>query len=216
MLELLLCFTASKVFLDLSEERQFVRWMRTNNVLYTGSEYHLRLGIFISNIRYAHEFNRRKRLKFRLDANRFSCFTPAEYRDMLSVPSYYKRGVPKPTQTETDQPSPDSIDWREKGVVNPIRDQGQCASCFAFSAIASAEAAYAIKSGTLLEFSEQNLVDCAPASGCNGGWQADALEYVLRIQNGKFNSRSDYRYTASFNQCSYGFGKAIGKINEYK
>lgn len=123
MLELLLCFTASKVFLDLSEERQFVRWMRTNNVLYTGSEYYLRLGIFISNIRYAQEFNRRKGLKFRLGANRFSCFTPAEYRAMLGVPSYYKRGVPKLTQAETDQPSPDSIDWREKGVVNPIRDQ---------------------------------------------------------------------------------------------
>lgn len=217
MFELLLYFATSKVFLDLSEERQFVQWMRINNVLYTGSEYHLRLGIFLANVRYAQDYNRRKGLKFRLGANRFSCFTPAEYRAMLGVPSYYKRKVPKPTQTETDQPSPDSIDWREKGVVNPIRDQGgQCAAGYAFSAIATSEAAYAIKSGNLLEFSEQNLVDCAIASGCYGGWPEDTLEYVLRRQNGKFNSPADYPYTAVFGQCSFSFDKAIGKITEYK
>lgn len=213
----LLSFATSKVYLDHSTERQFVQWMRTNNVYYTGEEYPLRLGLFISHLRYCQEFNRRKGLKFRLGANKFSCYTPSEYKSLLGVPStIQKKRVPEPLQTGTDEPSPDSIDWREKGVVNGIRDQGQCAASYAFSAIATSEAAYAIKSGTLLEFSEQNLVDCAPASGCYGGWPEDTLEYVLRNQNGKFNSRIDYPYTAVFGACSYDYGKAIGKINEYR
>ena len=66
---------------------------------------------------------------------------------------------------------PTSVDWRTKGIVNPVKNQGQCGSCWAFSATAAVEGANAIKTGTLLSLSEQQFVDCDKRSqGCNGGW----------------------------------------------
>ena len=66
---------------------------------------------------------------------------------------------------------PASVDWRTKGAVNAVKDQGQCGSCWAFSATAAVEGANAIKTGKLLDLSEQQLVDCDTQSqGCNGGW----------------------------------------------
>lgn len=81
MLSILLIF----VNLRLTEERQFLQWMRKNNQFYTGDEYHFRLGIFLSNFRYCQEFNRRNGLTFRIGINQFSRHTPAEYKSILGV-----------------------------------------------------------------------------------------------------------------------------------
>lgn len=72
-----------------------------------------------------------------------------------------------------------NIDWRERHVVNAIRDQGSCGSCYAFSTVNAAETAYAIKTGKLLETSEQQIVDCDTVCyGCDGGWQMYASLYL--------------------------------------
>ena len=66
---------------------------------------------------------------------------------------------------------PNSVDWIAAGAVNAIKDQGQCGSCWSFSAVGALEGAWKLKTGTLLSFAEQQLVDCSTAnSGCNGGW----------------------------------------------
>ena len=63
------------------------------------------------------------------------------------------------------------IDWEDLGAVTPVKDQGQCGSCWSFSATGGVEGAYQIKNGELKSFSEQQLVSCSTANyGCNGGW----------------------------------------------
>lgn len=78
--------------------------------------------------------------------------------------------------------APESIDWREKRVVNDIKNQGLCVSCWAFSTIQACESAYGIAHGTLYSCSEQNLIDCCDdgCSGCSGGFHYKALDYIIK------------------------------------
>jgi len=99
---------------------------------------------------------------------------------------------------------PSSVDWRNvSGYVNPVRDQGNCGSCWAFSAIASLESQHKRYTGRTVYLSEQNLVDCVYGSdGCNGGWMATAWDYIYR--NRGVNTRASYLYTASYSgSCFY-------------
>lgn len=211
MFAVLLCFISSKVQLSLSEERQFLQWMRTNNNFYTGDEYHFRLGIFLSNARYCQEFNRKKGLTFRLSVNKFSCHTPSEYKSLLGAKQVQNKVI-RSTISNKKSDIPDSFDWREKGVVNPIKDQADCGSCWAFSAITTSESAYAITKGQLYQLSEQNLIDCSPCWGCSGGWPTDALSFVLEVQRGQFMTETDYPYRAMDCACQLDYSKLVGKI----
>jgi len=197
----------------LNEERQFLSWMRNTNQFFTGDEYHFRLGVFLSTARYVEEFNR-KGASFKLGLNHLSHLTPSEYKSLLGafVPDTEMR----PTIENTNA-APESFDWREKGAVNAIKDQAQCGSCWAFSAIQTCESAYFIAKKTLLSLSESNLVDCVTSCyGCNGGWPYKAIDYVIKNQGGKFNSEEDYPYVAQTRKCAYNAAKAIGSVSGYK
>jgi cathepsin L len=74
------------------------------------------------------------------------------------------------------------IDWTTKGGVSSIKNQGQCGACWAFAATATCESYALIKSKLTVDLSEQQLVDCTTSygnKGCNGGWPASALKYVV-------------------------------------
>uniref|UniRef100_A0A7S3NAA7 Uncharacterized protein n=1 Tax=Euplotes harpa TaxID=151035 RepID=A0A7S3NAA7_9SPIT len=76
---------------------------------------------------------------------------------------------------------PKEVDWRTTGKVQSVKDQGQCGSCWAFSAIGAMESAVAIKTGTLPDLSEQQLVDCSTTygnQGCNGGFMDFGFKYA--------------------------------------
>jgi C1A family cysteine protease len=93
----------------------------------------------------------------------------------------------------------DSVDWRTKGAVNDIQDQGKCGSCWAFSSTAAMEGAHFLASGKLLKLSEQQFVDCAPTSyGCQGGFETGAFSYALIHPQ---ELETAYPYTAKTGSC---------------
>nr|XP_032510702.1 uncharacterized protein LOC116765352 [Danaus plexippus plexippus] len=110
--------------------------------------------------------------------------------------------------------APDQFDWRKKGVVSSIKNQKHCGSCWAFSAAANVESIHAIKTGKLIDVSEQQLLDCDKYdSGCSGGLPWDALRYF--VANGAMSLKS-YPYVAKEGKCRYDSSKVEIRLKEYK
>ena len=134
-----------------------------------------------------------------MGVNQFTDLSPAEFKKQYvsglrtEVGSYGCK-----TFSSSASSAPSSIDWRTKGAVTSVKDQGQCGSCWTFSATGAIEGAWAIANSQLLDLSEQELVDCATGAsygshGCDGGQMEGAFKYV--IEKGQC-SLASYPYTS--------------------
>ena len=114
---------------------------------------------------------------------------------------------------QTLEAAPTEIDWRQKGGVSPVKDQGQCGSCWAFSTIGFLEAQSLIKNKKAVTYSEQQLVDCDNLGdmGCNGGLMQTAMQY---IQSKGIESDSTYPYTARDGTCKYKQPSTIATVSD--
>ncbi|KAI5660663.1 hypothetical protein M9H77_19986 [Catharanthus roseus] len=177
-----------------------------------------RFEIFKDNLRYIDDQNSIANRTYKLGLNKFVDLTHDEYLSKYSGSCWTppvegeKRISDQYLRSDTDT-LPISIDWREKGAVNPIKYQGDKWSCWAFSTVASLEAINAIVTGDLVSLSEQELVDCDTSNhGCSGGNMEDAFKYV--IKNGGIDTEKDYPYKAQAGTCDLN-KKAVVTINGY-
>lgn len=182
-----------------------------------------RLEIFKDNLRFIDEQNAMNR-SYKLGLNRFADLTNEEYRiRYLGTKTDAKRRFSK-SRVGSDRYAfrvgdelPESVDWRSAGAVAPVKDQGSCGSCWAFSTIAAVEGINQIVTGELITLSEQELVDCDRSynAGCNGGLMDYAFEFI--IKNGGIDSESDYPYKAVDSECSLsGISNKVVTIDGYE
>jgi C1A family cysteine protease len=174
-------------------------------VYHSNDELNSRYNIFHDNLEYIAEHNRDASHTYTVGINRFADMSHNEYKEFvksggLVVPKESNNlRLPKDmcgTAKSESGSYPKSVDWREKGAVTPVRDQGLVGSCYAHSASEALESAYFIKKGVLPNLSVQQIVDCSYSygnHGNNGGMYTYSWTY---IHDSGLTTESAYPYTA--------------------
>eukprot|EP01117_Protostelium_nocturnum_P011925 TRINITY_DN435_c0_g1_i1.p1 TRINITY_DN435_c0_g1~~TRINITY_DN435_c0_g1_i1.p1 ORF type:complete len:362 (+),score=131.51 TRINITY_DN435_c0_g1_i1:30-1088(+) len=229
---------ASSVSIDAEREKiqrlqkdlvQFQNFKKTHGKTYKNeAEEKARFAVFRSNLVRISELNSHKSsATFKM--NKFGDLSADEFKRQymgVRMPQS-KEDLPLAPELEIDQkraPLPKSVDWRKKGAVTPVKDQGQCGSCWAFSTVANIEGQWFLSGHNLTSLSEQFLVDCDTTcftidnqqecnQGCNGGLMSSAFEYV--IKNKGIDAEKDYPYTASDNTCVAKQNKPAATISSW-
>jgi len=182
-------------------------WMLQFNKIYNDAEEEsFRYSVWAENYKIIQKFNADEH-SFTMGLNRFSDLTLDEFKDLMHLnPGPPSNNICElmnkmPNELNNKYDVPDAFDWRTKGVVSSVKDQGQCGSCWAFSAVGSLESAWALSTGQLIDLSEQQLVDCSNDEGnqgCEGGLMDQAFNYT--IING-LCSNITYPYVAKEGTC---------------
>jgi C1A family cysteine protease len=168
---------------------------------YSGHEYVKRLEIFKMTLLRIEEQNR-VNAPATFAINEFSDLTVKEFTSMYANLDFSKVDPNAPVADLLPE-GPKSVDWRTKGAVTPIKNQGQCGSCWAFSTTGNLEGQWFLAGNKLIGISEQQLVDCDHNGdhGCAGGLMSNAFEYI--ISNGGIDSEASYPYTARDGSCKW-------------
>jgi len=200
-------------------QSHFAGFVAKYGKIYSKDDLVYRFNVFKSNLDFITATNK-KNLSYTLGMNKFGDLPfhefHAKYTGFNNIKRDFIRSKNTPVHSHTNNPT--SVDWRTKNAVTPVKDQGQCGSCWAFSATGSMEGAWALspKNKDLVSLSEQQLVDCSGAQGnqgCNGGLMDYAFEYV--IANKGITTEAQYPYKAVDQRCKSPLPKSAITISSY-
>jgi len=194
-------------------EREFINFISKYHRSYgTKEEYNYRLNIFEQNYNSVQQHNAQNDATYTLGINGLADLSDYEYKQLLG----YKRPAGKKAKRVNTfkilhDSAPDSMDWRQKGAVTPVKNQGSCGSCWAFSSTGALEGANFVSTGKLISLSEQQLVDCSTDygnMGCNGGLMDAAFNYT---STHSLETETQYPYTGRDGTCKTGTGSVQNK-----
>jgi cathepsin L len=215
------CAFTTPIFSERQYAEAFEEWVNLNNRVYDERELLYRFRVWSQNLDEVYKHNSAPGVTYKRTMNQFADLTQSEFLERytgLRMPVDRKQDPGHVYTPEHTQALPASVDWRYKGVVTGVKDQGQCGSCWSFSATGSIEGAFALNY-TLVSLSEQQLMDCSFSYGnhaCAGGWMDSAFSYV--INNGGIDSEASYPYEmkTNINQCRYSTSNKVAWISSYK
>jgi len=191
---------------DVQYKQAFKQFIQNYKRSYTSDEYQTRFKIFKANMDFINDWNTKG--LHRVGINKFADLTREERLKFfhglkISDKSLTNSRNEKVTKTILKD-LPDSLDWRDKGAVTDIKDQGNCGSCWSFSTTGSIEGCHQISTGELVSLSEQNLIDCSwlyGNQGCDGGFVDSAFQYV--IDNKGIDTEDSYPYMKRPTNCAF-------------
>lgn len=187
-----------------SEAQLFEEFTQKFGKVYEAEGLAKRFAVFVENIAAAAKLSA-------LDGAVYSHLTPfadltvEEFaaRNTLSAMLFDATAAPQDEILHSTASLPTAFDWREKGAVNAVKNQGSCGSCWAFSTVANIEGVNFIHNSKLLSLSEQELVDCDKVTGdqgCNGGLPSNAFKDMIANNIG-LELESAYAYNGKDGQC---------------
>ncbi|WCJ32696.1 Cysteine proteinases superfamily protein [Euphorbia peplus] len=211
------CITLSLIFLfgalaslatartlqDASMQTMHEQWMtRYGRVYNDPDEKEMRFNIFKQNVQFIESFNKAGAKSYKLGTNQFADLTNQEFKSRNGFKGHMRSEQAGSFRYENISSVPTSMDWRENGAVTPIKDQGQCGSCWAFSTVAAVEGITQLTTGKLISLSEQELVDCDTRvnRGCQGGFMDNGFKFI--IENNGITTETNYPYEAADGTCN--------------
>jgi len=216
---LLALATVTLAFTEQEYALAFEQWVTKFEKVYDSQETLYRFRIFSQNMEFVSQFNSENH-ESTVGLNKFADLTNTEFLERyagLHVPQFHDVDPDHLYVPEQGQALPTSVDWRNKGVVTGVKDQGQCGSCWSFSTTGSVEGAWALNY-SLVSLSEQNLMDCSFSygnRGCNGGWMDSAFQYIISNHGVDTESSYPYEMKSTYN-CRYNAANKGATISSYK
>jgi len=201
--------------------------MQTHQKTYSASEFRTRLAIFKSNLDLIDNLNARSK-HATFGVTKFADLTPEEFKAMYLGTKPFKPQADWPILPELSQAQvrdiPVNWDWRDKGAVTAVKNQGMCGSCWSFSTTGNVEGQWFLAGHPLTSLSEQNLVDCDHEcmtyegqqvcdGGCNGGLMPNAFTYI--VKNGGIDTEASYPYQGTDGTCSFSASNVGAKISNW-
>jgi cathepsin L len=201
---LLLLISYALALTEVEYQAKFTDWMQLYSRSYDHDVFQAKYQTWKANMAFIEDFNSKGTNSFTVAMNGYGDLSVSEFNQRF-------KGLKMPAELPpaATQPIPfvgqATVDWRTKGAVTAVKNQGQCGSCWSFSTTGSVEGCHKITTNTLVSLSEQNLMDCSWAEGneaCDGGLMTQAMEYI--IKNKGIDTETSYPYTATSSQsCKY-------------